>query len=268
MAQDYPGLVEIILVDNGDNAGLDRLPAEVHVVSEAKPGSYAARNAGIAASTGAVLAFTDADCRPVRTWLSSGVDALGPNHRSAFAGGRVHVVPADGDSATTAELWDIVNHLNQEAYVIDQGWAATANLFVPRAVIETVGPFDRRLRSGGDREWGLRANEHGVLGLYAAEAVVLHPARRSTPELLSKIRRVTKGSIDVARLRGESSPQEVNLRAVLPHSRSILRRSRRVRSLGWSRSDQVRYVLLDHLVQYFRLYAAYRHNLSIKRPGP
>ena len=71
-AQDYPGPLDVVLVDNGDNVDLERsagvLPS-VQLVRESTPGSYAARNAALAVAAGEVLAYTDADCLPEPGWM-------------------------------------------------------------------------------------------------------------------------------------------------------------------------------------------------------
>ena len=70
---------EVVLVNNdpGDPppASLS-LPAEWHLVSEAQPGSYAARNRGLTRSQGDVVAFTDSDCTPDAQWLENGLTHL------------------------------------------------------------------------------------------------------------------------------------------------------------------------------------------------
>src|SRR4051812_31173088 len=91
--QDYPvELVQVIVVDNGstDDVG-DVLSqrAGVCVLHEPRQGSYSARNAGIAAATGAVLAFTDSDCLPTSRWLSEAVRTLQLLPRPARVGGRL-----------------------------------------------------------------------------------------------------------------------------------------------------------------------------------
>ncbi|MEM8761253.1 MAG: glycosyltransferase family A protein, partial [Pseudomonadota bacterium] len=71
---------EVIVVDNGSDPPLDpaTLPAlpSLRLIRETAPGSYAARNAGIAAARAAILAFTDADCRPRPDWLAAGHAAI------------------------------------------------------------------------------------------------------------------------------------------------------------------------------------------------
>ena len=58
---------EFIVVDNGSDArsviDTDRFP-EVRVIREDRPGSYIARNPGVRAPSGSVIAFTNADCLP------------------------------------------------------------------------------------------------------------------------------------------------------------------------------------------------------------
>ncbi len=63
---DNPSDLEVIVVDNGSlpefRSQLDALRGQVMLVDEPAPGVSNARNAGVAASTGEVVVFTDADC--------------------------------------------------------------------------------------------------------------------------------------------------------------------------------------------------------------
>jgi len=69
---------EIVVVDNGstDNtpaviaAVAARAGVPVRYVYEGRPGSGAARNAGISESTGEIVAFTDDDIFPAVDWRS------------------------------------------------------------------------------------------------------------------------------------------------------------------------------------------------------
>lgn len=253
-AQDYEGDVQVIVVDNGDNPGLPAPGGGVEVVAEAAPGSYAARNAGVAAARGEVLAFTDADCRPTPTWLSSGVAALLAAPGGAI-GGRIDVL-LNGGRPTGAALWDRLHGLRQDTYVLRDGYAATANLIVMRAVFEAIGPFDGGLRSGGDREWGERATRAGTRVLYRPDVVVEHPARSSLAELHSKTLRVHRGWAAVQVRRGRPpAPWRELLHRLLPHSRSVLRCARTLGAEGFGLVARVRYVAVAHWLQYVSLVA-------------
>lgn len=181
----------IIVVLDGPDAELEgearRLGAVTVALSQRK-GSYAARNAAIDAlgpDTEFVL-FTDADCIPQPGWTESHVSAL---RDADLSGGAVEVVLRCQPGP--AEFIDSVRHLNQESYAA-QGWAATANLAVRRAVAERR--FDSSLKSGGDRRFCLDAAEAGYRLTYTPDAVVLHHARRSVRELLAKVWRVANGT--------------------------------------------------------------------------
>ncbi|WP_369068936.1 glycosyltransferase family 2 protein [Kineococcus terrestris] len=74
---------DVVVVDNRPEApAADALPdlvaglPRVRVVREARPGVGAARNAGLAAATGRVVAFTDDDVRVDRGWLTALVQRL------------------------------------------------------------------------------------------------------------------------------------------------------------------------------------------------
>src|SRR5687768_1929723 len=87
---------EIVVVDNGSTDGTGAIarahPAVTAVVTEVRPGSYAARNGGIAATRAEVLAFTDADCVPEPGWLAAGLAVI--TGGADLAGGDVVPVPS------------------------------------------------------------------------------------------------------------------------------------------------------------------------------
>ncbi len=204
-AQSYPReLFDVILVDNGckaDLAGLAaRFPA-VRVVSEPSPGSYAARNAGVHASHGAILAFTDADCVPAPDWIENGVKALLSTPGAGLVAGNIEVVFSNPENPTPVELYEGLASFRQEDYVRRWHFGATANLFTSRRVFERVGPFEQRLHSLGDREWGQRTWDAGYVPVYCASACVSHPARRTLDELLRRTARMAGGFYSLVRVR-------------------------------------------------------------------
>ena len=208
-----PSAYEIILVDDGSTDGsLSRLvdsppssPSEairprLRVVRcPRRCGSYAARNRGLEAAVGANIAFTDADGRPEPGWLEAGLDALKTVPRVA---GKVELVCSAAPSVF--ELVDAARFLRQRRYV-REGFGATANLFVRREVFERIGPFDERLLSGGDHEFGQRATAAGIPIAYAAGSVVRHPCRRSFREIARKAFRVGFGFGQALGIGGKST---------------------------------------------------------------
>jgi hypothetical protein len=108
------------------------------------------------------------------------------------------------DRPTAAELVDFCRYLDQKRALEEAGFGATANLFVHRDALARAGEFDDTLISSGDREWGQRAGDRGVRAVYADDAAVRHPARRSLSELMAKARRLQTGEAQLRRLRGES----------------------------------------------------------------
>jgi glycosyltransferase involved in cell wall biosynthesis len=194
--QDAPAF-EVIVVDNGSTDTTAALagahPVVTHVVTEPRPGSYAARNAGVALAAGSVLAFTDADCVPEPGWLAAGAAAV---RDVPLAGGRVVAVL---ERATPVARYDAALYLDQEGYVREQGFAATANLFVRTEVARAVGGFDADLRSGGDLDFCQRAASAGHSITYAADAVVRHRPRSSYGELWRLHRRLGAGWAALAR---------------------------------------------------------------------
>lgn len=196
--QSYTGPIEVIVVNNGVPGELDWLMPEfpsVVFVDEPNPGSYTARNAGMARAVGSILAFTDSDCAPDPDWLASGVRHLATDARCGLVGGRVRVIPRDPARISVAEAYDLTFGFRQRSYVEQGRFAVTANMMTRSDVVGCVGPFRGDLFSGGDADWGRRVAAAGYALVYDEDASVRHPAR-DYRDLIGKLRRAAAGERD------------------------------------------------------------------------
>jgi hypothetical protein len=121
--------VEVVVVDNRSTDPTREIVASypVRLVEErGVQSSYAARNRGVVASTGEVLAFTDADCIPDRGWLRALVWPL--------------VAPDVGGVAGAIEAYDTASTVER--------YQARHSIRAERAFAHPVLPFrrDRRHR--------------------------------------------------------------------------------------------------------------------------
>ncbi|HEV7276363.1 MAG TPA: glycosyltransferase family A protein [Devosiaceae bacterium] len=187
---------ELIVVDNGSSersGGELNLP-NARVVECLIPGSYAARNHGASLARGDWLVFTDADCLPDRDWLASIHSEIGRiGDTPTLLAGAVEMRASSADPGLF-EIYDLVKGIPQARYV-KRGYAATANLSVPRAVFERLGGFDAARFSGGDADFCRRAGAAGCPIRYLGAARVGHPARSSWTEVVTKARRVKGGQL-------------------------------------------------------------------------
>jgi hypothetical protein len=189
---------EVVLVNN--DPGTPRpplaLPVNARLLPCSAPGSYAARNAGTAVARGALLVFTDADCRPLPGWLAALAAAARATPEALLAGPvAMDPAPASADGRVNPyAAYDRIRGIPQALYVA-HGYGATANLAVPRKVFEAVGGFDAGRFSGGDAAFCRRAGRAGHGIRLVETAVVRHPARADWETLATKARRVKGGQI-------------------------------------------------------------------------
>ncbi len=188
--------LELIVVDNGSNVPLT-LPsgslAKLLVCEQ--PGSYAARNRGVAASKGDYLVFTDSDCSPHELWIQTLTNFYAnEGNQNKIVAGHVIVVPLEEGKENIYEAYDCLLGLDQKKCV-RRGYAITANLACSRKVFDQVNGFDASRFSGGDADFVRRAVKQGYDLVYLNEAVVYHPARNSYQELDKKSKRVIGGQI-------------------------------------------------------------------------
>lgn len=180
---------ELVIGDNGSPCGLEAVQQVVagrgRVVLQPQKGAGPARNAAIAASTGEMLAFTDADCIPGEDWLRAGVERLGS---ADLVGGRMLVSVGDERRMSGAEAFERVFAFDNRTYIEEKRFSVSANLFCRRAVFDAVGPFHTGVPE--DLDWCHRAVASGFRLVYEPGAEVTHPARRDWPALQRKWRRM------------------------------------------------------------------------------
>ena len=168
-AQDFDGDYEVIVVDDGSRdetvAIAERAGARVLKQEGLGPGQ--ARNRGAAATSAPILAFTDADCFPDRSWLREGLRSL--DGRDLVQG---RVLP---DPEATLRPFDHTIWVVRES-----GLYETANLFVRRDLFVEVGGFEDWLevkigkRLGEDVWLGWKLRRAGARSGFASEALVHH----------------------------------------------------------------------------------------------
>jgi len=204
LAQDYPqALTTIVVIDNGSSDHTKEVVARYPVTLLEELGiqsSYAARNRGVQAAKGEVLAFTDADCIAARDWISSGVAALTQNDVDLVAGKTEFLF---SPRRTTAELYDAAIFLRTDVSREEFQTSCTCNLFIRAKVFEDVGMFPANVTSMGDYQWTRKATQQGHRLVYVSSAVVYHPARMLFP-LLKKCFRTGTGQPYVWLSEGDS----------------------------------------------------------------
>lgn len=218
--QTYPREhVEILAVDNGtasDTRPLQVRFPRVRWLREPKPGSYVARNRGLQEAHGEVIAFTDSDCLPARTWIEEGVRALA-ELGATLVGGRIDYIDP-GRPLNAYEHFEEMFFLlgNQRLLIERHNIAASANIFTYRATIDRVGAFDPDLTTFGDGEWTKRAVAKGETLRYANRAVIEHPRRSTYSGVVRKARRVAGGKLVL--MKKEQTPLSVFAIDLFRHS--------------------------------------------------
>ena len=169
--------------------------AGVGYVHEPRPGLSVARNAGVRASKGALIAFTDDDVEPSPNWTTEIVRAFSSAAVDAVTG---LVLPARLDTPAQcyfqfkmggfgSECVPLIfdrRFLDETKAMGAQVWriGAGANMAFRRSVFERVGLFDERLGAGAsgcseDSELWYRLLAAGGACLFEPRAVVVHHHR-------------------------------------------------------------------------------------------
>jgi glycosyltransferase involved in cell wall biosynthesis len=187
LAVDYPvDRREILIVDNGstDRTAEVVRPHPVRYLREPTRGAAAARNRGVAASSGCVLAFTDADCRATRGWLSELVAGFSDERVGAVEGEILDYPPASLAQRYTASRRSYSHEVRRMSPFAP--YLCTGNVAFRREVFARIGPFDVQFTGAGgeDVDFSWRFFESaGLEACYRPKAAVFHEHRRTVADL-------------------------------------------------------------------------------------
>ncbi len=218
--QTYPtDRVEYCLVDNGSHdrtseilKSANQAGFTVHALSEPRiQSSYAARNVGIRAATGEILAFTDADCRPEPNWLD---DLIAPFTESVvgLVAGEIKALPGNTLLEHHADRQETLSQKHTLAHSFC-AYGQTANLAVRHQVFEQVGLFRPYLTTGGDADlcWRILRETPWEMR-FAERAIVCHRHRATWAELRSQWQRYGRSNRYLHDLHGVDLMRDLSLR--------------------------------------------------------
>ncbi|MGB3532095.1 MAG: glycosyltransferase [Microcoleaceae cyanobacterium] len=211
--QTYPAnQVEYLLVDNnsGDRSFETIKDAATNQLSQISiqplqenqvQSSYAARNKGIRAARGTILAFTDMDCRPQPQWLTELIKPFDDASIGIVAG---EILALPGNS-WLEEYADRQETLSQKHTLANSfcAYGQTANLAIRRTAFEQAGLFRPHLTTGGDADICWRIQQKTAYKLdFAETAIVKHRHRSTLDELRSQWYRYGKSNRYLHQLHG------------------------------------------------------------------
>jgi glycosyltransferase involved in cell wall biosynthesis len=174
---------EIVVADNGSRDATARITAErgaaldVRRVYVPEPNRGAARNAGVAASSGAILVFVDDDV------------VAPPGFLAAHFAAHADVFPV-AVSGPIVNVPDYGVRPRPRAANYSRAFFCTCNVSVPRSAFLAAGGFDAQFNLYGweDTELGLRLRRRDVRRVFAWDAYLWHvkPPQSETLDVLHR----------------------------------------------------------------------------------
>ncbi|MBI4396521.1 MAG: glycosyltransferase [Elusimicrobia bacterium] len=163
---------EVIVVDDG--AAFDETCREVfcggnlRVIRSSSRGPACARNAGASQARGALLVFTDDDCRPAARWLETLLEAAQKHPRTLFGGRTRNDLPEN--------LFSEVSHELTEYLRLNDDLTPSNNMALPAEEYLALAGFGEGFAfpGGEDRDFSRRWLERGGQRRFVEEAEVLH----------------------------------------------------------------------------------------------
>ena len=188
---------ELIVVDNNSSddtkaviqAFAASAPFPVRYLFEGRQGLSHARNRGIAATSGSIIAFTDDDCLVELQWASTIIREFSTDQSLAVLGGRVEQgdLKQVGGTRTFSDRKQISSFPELFRHMIG------CNMAFSRKVFEVIGGFDPLLGKGTsagsaeDLDLIYRAFKRQLHIVYVPEAVVFHAHGRASVSAIQQV---------------------------------------------------------------------------------
>ncbi|HKV84609.1 MAG TPA: glycosyltransferase [Ktedonobacterales bacterium] len=197
--------VELLVIDQSDGDSVRQALAVIdddrlHYHYEPTRGLSAARNAGLRASAGALVAFTDDDCVVEPGWLAAIVAAFAARPDVGVVFGHVACAEHDSTQGYLPGFRASEGLLTRRRMLAGAGhWGMGANMALRRSACERIGPFDERLGAGAvmksaeDVDYALRAHLRGIGVYHAAGARVVHHGFRPWTQASALMRGASSG---------------------------------------------------------------------------
>ena len=186
-----PGAFEVIVAHDSTGPATAEL-LDAHPLSRAgvaralafssRRSPAALRNAGWRAARAPVIAFTDDDCRPPRSWVRQAIEAA-RRHPGAVIQGATHPDPDEAALLTAP-------HARTQLIHPPVPYAQTCNIIYPRELLERLGGFDERMpyAAGEDTDLAIRARRSGAPYVGASEVLTYHAVEAGS--LLKRLRSI------------------------------------------------------------------------------
>ena len=182
---------EILVIDGGSTDGSDRIAGShpgVTLLRQASTGLAGARNEGIRAARGTLIAFCDADDQWTADALAVRLRALDASADAVAAIGNAALCGSEGGQPTAAQ--------QSRIGTVRAGFTPGCML-ARRSAFDRIGMFDETLRIGADSDWFVRLRQSG-LRVAMVDATVLMKGARDT-SLSTDVAAYRKELLDVGR---------------------------------------------------------------------
>ncbi|MFZ4541179.1 MAG: glycosyltransferase family 2 protein [Rickettsiales bacterium] len=198
---------EIVLVDNAstdatretvERWGSANPTIPLQILLEPKKGLSNARNCGMHAAHGDIIAFTDDDCQLIPEYVARLLAYYAADTVPVMRGGSVHL----GDPTDLPLTIKLVATPHQRSRAMNSARTYNlgdsllgCNMALPRADAMRIGDFDTRFGAGGpipsgeDIDYVMRAYFAGLVIAYEPDLAVLHFHGRKSPEQGQKLLR-------------------------------------------------------------------------------
>jgi glycosyltransferase involved in cell wall biosynthesis len=178
---------ELVVVDQSTDdrtfEALKELQSEprLRVIRSTESGASNARNAGVAATSAPIIAFTDDDCRPAPGWASCMLSIFDSDPDAALVFGRVHLPPKQNEDDYAPSFEPKVRLQQGSVPLPSDDLGIGANFGIRREVLASLGGFDPLLGPGAPVFRGAEETDLLIRGIYrglrvinAVECDVLH----------------------------------------------------------------------------------------------